>query len=424
MKKLLCLATALLALSSSIIAQSPASSPPDDAVAREARLREEIRLLEAQIKYLNTIKSASGTSNITAATAGGSTTFANAQQANLESVSLSYEAVQEIAQLIDRELKPAVSQYRGIVIYSEPDFLALTRYRLYREQVKMALANYEALVKRIAEEAASGADGGLSDSSRPKSVRMLGSSEALVAALGVPGIATSAIRSVAELMSLFRTEQTITESRDVVDRNSLGTIVAGTFLKSNPSLVVYHPDMFVPEYELGISDPDSLYSQISRINAAEAYIDYFLTEIEKTPPAERDAAIRRIIAAAKIVQSQIRNLDFRGPVERAAGAGNEQNAQATARVSEFRQMLRAEKLDKVLAPPGGGRVGVVKLRLLSSGGARRDKKNLLLGGKTDYSGSAVVEVALYDADGTMRASEVFTHHTGFRKFNTGEKPKM
>jgi hypothetical protein len=83
-------------------------------------------------------------------------------------------------------------------------------------------------------------------------------------------------------------------------------------------------------------------------------------------------------------------------------------------------MLRAEKLDKVLSG-GDAKVGVMKLRLLSSGGARRDKKNLLLGGNTDYSGSAVVEVSLYDADGTMRASEVFSYHTGFRKFKTNEK---
>lgn len=83
-------------------------------------------------------------------------------------------------------------------------------------------------------------------------------------------------------------------------------------------------------------------------------------------------------------------------------------------------MMRAERLERVMS---SGRVGVMKLRLLFSGGALRDKRSLLLGGKTDYSGSAVVEVALYDADGTMRASEVFSHHTGFRKFKTGDKPR-
>jgi hypothetical protein len=278
--------------------------------------------------------------------------------------------------------------------------------------------NYESVVKRIEDEAQSGANAGLNERTRPKTVRGIGA-EGLVTALSAPSIATSAIKSVAELASLFRTDTTITQSRDVVDRDSLGAVVAGTFLKANPNLVVYHPEQFVPEYELGVRDENSLYSQLSRINAAEAYLNYFLDEVEKLPAAERESPpLNRIVAAAKVVQSQIRNLGFSSPNER--GAGESSAAAAPPRVSEFRQMLRAEKLDRILGRTGA-KVGVMKLRLLSSGGARRDKRNLLLGGKTDYSGSAVVEVALYDSDGTMRSSEVFSYHTGFRKFKTNAK---
>ena len=423
MKKLFLLTAFLAALSLGMHAQNPTATPPEgeSLEAREERIKEEVRVLEARIKYLNTIRSAAGSSNITAATSGGSTTFATTQQPNLETVSLSYEALQEISQMIDRELKPTVSQYRGLVIYHEPDFLALTRYRLYREQVRMALANYEAIVKRIEDEANSGSTAGLTGSVRPKSVRGMGA-ESLVTALSAPSIATSAIKSVAELVSLFRTDQTITQSTDVVDKDSLGTVVAGTFLKANPNLVVYHPEQFVPEYELDVRDENSLYSQLSRVNAAEAYLNYFLDETEKLPAAERDSPpLNRIIAAAKLVSKQISNLGFTTPNERAAGS--DQNATGSQRVSEFRQMLRAEKLDRMLTR-ADSRVGVMKLRLLSSGGARREKRNLLLGGKTDYSGSAVVEVALFDADGTMRASEVFSYHTGFRKFKTGDKPRL
>src|SRR5688572_12118664 len=417
MKKLLLIALTAAAFSAHVLCQNPASTPPEgeSVEAREERIREEIRLLEARIKYLNTIRSAAGTSNITAATSGGSTTFATAAQPNLETVSLSYEALKEIARMIDRDLKPIVSQYRGLVIYHEPDFLALTRYRLYREQVRMALANYESIVKRIEEEAGVAEPVGRV---RPRSVRTFGA-EGFVTALSAPSIATSAIKSFAELASLFRTDKTITESRDVVDKDSLGAVVAGTFLKANPNLTVYHPEQFVPEYELGIRDEASLYTQLSRINAAEAYLNYFLDEVKKLPAAERESPpLSRIIAAAKVVQEQISNLGF--AEKRAAG---EQNSAASPRVSELRQMIRAEKLDRILTRPDS-RVGVMKLRLLSSGGARRDKRNLLLGGKTDYSGSAVIEVALYDADGTMRASEVFSYHTGFRKFKTGDKPRL
>ena len=419
MKKLFFVVVFISCLGAVSLSQTPTPPGGEDPAAREERIREEIRLLEAQIKYLNTIRSASGSSNITAATSGGATTFATAAQPNLETVTLSYEALQEISQMIDRELKPVVSQYRGLVIHHDDDFLALARYRLYREQVRMALANYEAIVKRIEDEAKGGMGGGAANRVRPRSVRSMGG-EALVTALSAPSIATSAIKSVAELASLFRTEQTITQSVDVVKKDSLGTVVAGTFLKANPNLVVYHPEQFVPEYEIGFADESSLYSHLSRINAAEAYLNYFLDEMAKLPEAERrEQPLDRIIAAAKVVQSQIRNLGFSNPAER--GSDPADKSGSGVRVSEFRQMMRAEKLERMLNPGGNARVGIMKLRLLSSGGARRDKRSLLLGGKTDYSGSAVVEVALYDADGTMRASEVFSYHTGFRKFKTGEK---
>ena len=82
-------------------------------------------------------------------------------------------------------------------------------------------------------------------------------------------------------------------------------------------------------------------------------------------------------------------------------------------------MVRAEKLDRFMRSAGRG-TGVLRVRLLASGGSRRESRNLLLGNKIDYSGSAVIEVSLYDADGTMRLSEVIRHHTGFRKF----KPRV
>ena len=414
MKKLSLIAA--LVLNFAVVGFTQTSSPTPSTVeslqAQEERLRAELRVLEAELKIMNTIKAAAGTSNMTAATSGGSTSFAVGQPPNMETISLSYEAVREISRSIDRELKPVVSQYRSLVIYHEPDFLALARYRLYREQVRMALGNYEDIVDRIQKDDAA------ESTSRPQSVRrLLGAG---VMALSAPSIATSAIKSVAELASLFRTEQEITQSKDVVDKDSLGTVVAGTFLKANPGLRVYYPEQFVPEHDLGIADENSLYSMVSRLNAAEAYLNYFLDETEKLPAPERESPpLSRIIAAAKVVQKQIQNLGFTYPSERGEG-----NANTAARVSEFRQMMRAEKLERALNPGGNARVGILKLRLLSSGGARREKRNLLLGAKTDYSGSAVVEVALYDTDGTMRFNEVFSHHTGFRKFKTGEGPRL
>ncbi len=83
-------------------------------------------------------------------------------------------------------------------------------------------------------------------------------------------------------------------------------------------------------------------------------------------------------------------------------------------------MVRAEKLDRFIRPEPGssGKTAILLVRLLKSGGSRRESRNLIMGTKTDYSGSAFVEVALYDSDGALLVSDVFNYHTGFRKFKS------
>jgi hypothetical protein len=413
-------------------------SPQEEIEAQEKLIQAETARLRARQEYLNQLKNAAGTSGITRETSGGSTSFSRSSEPNLETVSLSYEAIQEIAAMVDRELKPTLSQYRGIVVYDEGDFLALTRYRLYRQQVRVALANYESLVTRIEEEVKRNSSSGLNDSLKIRSIRTLGGGEALLTALNAPSIATSAIKSAAELASLFRTDRTVVQSLDVVDRDSMGTVIAGTFLRGNPNLAVFHPGQFVPEYDIGADDVNSLFSQVSKVNAAEAYLNYFVEETAKLPQDEQEQpSVAKLIASAKVIQAQIRSLGFTG-FDEGPNSNDKSDAATQPRgsgfdrsgMSEFRRMMRAEKLDKFLTSGTStgsgpqGKVGVLKARLLSSGGARRESKNLILGNKMDYSGSAVLEVALYDSDGTMRASEVFSYHTGFRKLKTGTKPRL
>lgn len=331
---------------------------------------------------------------------------------NLEAVSLSYDALREIAKTANDKLKPSLVNYRGIVIYHEPDFLALARYRLYRDQVIQALENYETVVKGIEAKSS------VRTEVKPRSLRAAGSAQTSQG-LNIPGL--SLIKSAAELIALFRTEQTITQSVGVIDKEALGTVMAGIFLRSYPNATVYHPQQFVPEYAYGKDDEASLYTLLVRTNVAEAFLNYFLDEMEDLKKEERDEpSLKRMVAAAKVVQAQIKALSLYGkPITPSAGGAT----QTRENRDEFREMIRAEKLDRFFASADAGKIAVVKLRLLSSGGSKRESRNLILGNKTDYSGSVVIEVALYDADGKFRVSEVFSHHTGFRKLKTVAEPK-
>lgn len=369
----------------------------------------ETELLESRRKYLEVLRNSSGNSSATRENSGGKTDFAVEPAQIFETVELSYEAVRQIAAKIDEQLTPKMTGYNRVVFYYEKDFTSLSRYRLYRTQTGQALANYDALIKLINAEAEKPRDKVFSVESADRSV-----GDALITALSVPPLATGVVKSVADLVSLFRTDRTITQSSGTVDEKSLDTLLAGVLMKNHPGLRIYNPDQFVPEYEIGIGERSSLYEELARISMADAYLDSFLSEmtkagIDKAAPS----TITRLVASARIVKAQLHGLTF----SLRPGPGTTEQPD----VSEFRQMVRAEKLDQFIRPAAGSadKSAILLVRLLKSGGSRRESRNLILGSKTDYSGSAFVEVALYDSDGSLLFSDVFNYHTGFRKFKTG-----
>ena len=415
MKPILILIVAAVFFVADLSAQTATPTPLSkiEQIEQERLLiQKETELLKARAEYLKAYSDAAGGSTVTRDTSGGKTTFTTEEKPILETVALSYEALDEIAGKVESRFRPFAEKYSRVVLFYEPDFLALSRYRLYREEARQALANYETLAQAVEDEAKR-----LKNSDKAFGIESVNPDRggALVTALGLPSVAGSALKSVAELISLFRTDQTITQSVGVVDTKSLNSVIAGTLLKSGNGLAVYNPEQFVPEYDIGVADPTSFYETLGRVRAAEAYIDYFLEATTKIPQRQQDGEpLGRLIASAKIIKKHLRTLSFNivpdpTPVPEKAD------------FTEFRSMVRAEKLERFLK--GGGAAAILKVRLLSSGGSRRESRNLILGTKTDYSGSAVIEMALYDTDGTMRLSEVIMHHTGFRKYRTDKMPK-
>ena len=421
MKRTLFIAFSLVYLAISTFSQdgtpSPTPIPRIDVLDEEKKLIEkETELVRARTAYLKAYAEAAGSGGVTRDNSGGKTQFDNENgKAILETVALSYEAIEEIAGRVDTRIKPFMGNYDRIVLFYEPDFLALSRYRLYREEARLALANYEELIKAVEAEAKKQQD---DRTVNIESIDKSGGGNALITGFGMPGIAGAAVKSVADLISLFRTDRTITQSVNVVDTKSLNAVIAGILLKSESTKPIYNPEQFVPEYDIGIGDPNSFYQTVSRLRAAAGYVDYLVEASEHLPPKQQKSdSMTRLIASIKIVKKQFDLLAFKIEQDPIPETPDEK-----AVYTEFRSMVRAEKLDRFLTA-ANARTAILKVRLLTSGGSRRESRNLLLGSKTDYSGSAVIELSLYDTDGTMRVSEVMLHHTGFRKYGT-QKVKL
>lgn len=350
----------------------------------------------------------------------GKTAFTTVDKPSAESVALSYEALKELSAQIEAAMHAPISKYSRVVIYNEFDFFNLAKYRLYRSQSDAALKNYAELLKRLkglVEEKAVQPD--RTGEFTTKSI------DPVTTFLSMPAIGTSFARSVADMIAVFRSDTTVYESSDTIDEGALGAAIANELQKGNPDLKIYYPKEFVPEFDLE-SESDSILTRIALINAAKADIEDFLDRCGDLTPAQQNiAGIKDIIAYAKTVKKQLEALALLDEPVSGAKTRSGDDSGNRRENCDLRQLVRAEKLDNFMrlagSDPGNGRVGILKLRSRASGGSRRETRNLFLGNRISYSGSVTLEVLLFDLDGTLRISDIFSLHTGFRKLKAAEK---
>lgn len=334
------------------------------------------------------------------------TTFSDDEKPSAETSALSYEALNALSAQIEAAIRPVTSQYSAIAIHNEPDFTALAKYRVYRSQSNAALKNFAAWRKKLEDAANREANAG--DDIKIQEW------DPITSALNFPTIATAFAGSVGELLSLFRTETLITESVDTIDDDALGAAIANQLKKGNRSLKILFPQAFIPEYDLETEGNESILIRISEINQAYVEVSNFLLWAGRLTEAQQNS-ISALIDEARNVKAQLRALAV-GNEE--IGGQNQRENDADAprqRYSDLRQLVRAEKLDRFLRQGAGSRVGIVKVRSLASGGSRRETRNLFLGNKIRYSGSVTIELLIFDVDGMLQASEIFSLHTGFRR---------
>lgn len=339
------------------------------------------------------------------------TSFNDAAKPSAETSALSYEALKSLSEQIESVIRPITSQYAGIVIHNEADFTALAKYRVYRSQSEAALKNFEIWRKKLEQRAKPDPNAG--DDMGIKSW------DPVTSALSFPTIATAFAGSVGELLSMFRTETAITESTDTIDQKGLGTAMANQLKRGDPNLRVLYPEAFVPEYDLETEGRESVLIRVSEINQAYVEVTSFLTWANKLTEAQRNS-ISSLVEEARLVKAQLQALAVAN--EKVGGQEDRGNEPDPPRqqYSDLRQLVRAEKVDRFIRQ-SGGRIGILKTRPLASGGSRRETRNLFLGNKIRYSGSVTIELLLFDVDGMLQASEIFSLHTGFRKLAASSK---
>jgi hypothetical protein len=261
------------------------------------------------------------------------------------------------------------------------------------------------------------------------------STGSLLTLFSLPALATGLTGSIADTLAMFRSETFITQSSNTVDESALSTAMANALVKGNPGINIFMPAAFVPEYDIASEGSDSILIRISDINQAYVDVSEFLAQANDLSAADK-AKVQAVIDSAEKMKDHLRALAIGGeriggqPRAAATPGGGNKSDDDDARVaySDLRGLIRAEKLERFLrhgatsiGSPTGPKVGILKVRGLASGGSRRETRNLIFGNKIRYSGSLTFEVQLFDVDGYVRVSEIFSGYTGFRKFEPGKR---
>ncbi|MBV9242288.1 MAG: hypothetical protein JO314_09800 [Acidobacteria bacterium] len=457
MTKYLFVALTVCIASQAAFAQT--TTPTPDIATQISQLQDQITLLQKQKDFEKAqmdiqdqrILALANAAKSTIAAPQNKTTVNPAETPSAEVSALSYEALTQLSDQIVKQIHPAISRYSAIVIYNRDDFLNLAKYRLYIYQTDLALKEYnewkadldkivkpiDCSLKEYANDPRCKDPGRAMENNLPFAAgTRSGFVPGLEGFLAAPGIAKEFTGSIAELLAMFRSETIITPSLNTVQESALSTAMGSALIANanaaGKEVLIFVPASFTPEYDLRSEGDNSILTRVSTINQDYAFLDMFVTKTKDLTP-EQKARYHTLIDRAESLKDAfhglaIGNEKIGGQPRTVTAAPNHGGGDGTGdddggQYSDFRSLIRAEKLDRFLkqgsdgiGDPRAPKVGILKVHLLSSGGSRRETRNLILGNKMRYSGALTFEVQMFDVDGPLRSSDIFSGYTGFKKF--------
>lgn len=335
-------------------------SPPDPELQRLQRevalATAEAQIAEQRTKILTQSMPASDTKPLEAST----TVDANAI---IESHILAYDMLRHVARRIANHLATLVDG-KPIIVHNDADMSALAMFRTFKTQLDGLAKACDAILPPAPKEA-------------PK--------EAAVKAFGVElaiPAATMLVKSVIDLIALFRTQRTITGVAITIDDLAFISEVAGVLANQKPKpSKVYVPNLYPqPADTKGIA---------AALDAARDRSIAAQQRIAQEPDATKKAA-----AQTRFDQLEQIRKGYEDFVTHSDGS------------AAIAALVRGATVDALL-----NGAFVLYLKVLKSGGANETKKSLF-GSSLKHSGGVVVNYILFAADGSIMASSTDHSYSG------------
>ena len=278
-----------------------------------------------------------------------------------ESELLAYRALGTTAKTIADDLTGITG---SVVIHNHADIKAMESYVIVLNQIKTLTRRYAQL--------------------NPPT----GGEESLAAFLAAPQIASTLIRSVADIFALFRTNTTTAGAGITPDDKIIFAAVAEAL--RGKGLQVYEPDLYLPK--LLDEQPSTFITELANLDQAKTRAERLIAEFEALPAeAQKTHARRTIIPKLRALNSQVDTF-----------MNNLAQVDSTTKVSPLMAYNRAEKLKTLIAPAGH----VLYLKFAKGEGTRVTKTGLFSGTKVTHAGGIILSYTLFNKDGLIVHSGV------------------
>lgn len=294
---------------------------------------------------------------------------------------LAFASASEVANQLSKDLRAQESNLETIVTYSEKDFASIAAYHFTLNQVDTIQMGYNRILGEPAK------------------------AQALLAPFLAPEFATTVLKSVADLLGIFRTETEIKGYNVTVDELSVVAELARALREANAPVKVIYTPTFLPahflknplEWDSGLTKKvNTLYK--TRQNSSKAIADFDA----KTDEQKKLDPLKDNIPSLKALNDQADKLiSYLNSIDDKTG------------LNPFTLLLKAEALGKVVSKPSS----VVLLTKVEVGaGSNKTTRNLFTGSKLYHNGGVVIAVLVFDADGSIKFSKVYYCVSTYTKF--------
>lgn len=351
----------------------------------ELQLKKRILTLEQQQLGISDTTKPIGLGNIQAGT-----TFGTLPTVPIESKLLVFQSSGEVAETIAQEIVQISSESdsKAIVVYSQREFAKVNGYRLYSSIRKGLVAAYKENGIKLEQPKPDSGTRELGNQSSPLQT------------------STTVLKSVAELLSYFRSEDVINPNEYTpTNSNFLIAQLVSALRKKKSTIKVYAPSIYLNNFEQYNSPIEIFLTELNELAMLKAQAQKQMSLLSDSQKIQRLAQLNE---QADLLLNLLKETEIQ-PEPSKPDHGVASNG------SQIFQLIQGAQISDLL---NSRDKRVLVIDLLTSGGSTRTRRSLFTsmftGQSVSYSGGVAVQYFLVNPDNSFAAGDVVYRSSGFK----------